>query len=258
MGKRKLVYIFWTDATSKKNYRHFGDLVSFDSTYSTNQYNMIFAPFTGVNHHLQSVFFGVTFLLNERIESYEWLFRTFLHAMGGTAPRLIITDEAASMKLVIKTVFLDTIHRFCMWHIMEKVGEKIGPPTRHDKFFWTRLNACVWGSEKGDEINVQWNAIINDFGLEENEWLANRFEIHKSWIPGFFMDVPLAGVLRTISRSESSNSFFNHFIHHKLYFIEFWLRFDTVLECQRQEELKADYISEHGTPLLSTPWSVEK
>jgi hypothetical protein len=88
--------------------------------------------------------------------------------------------------------------------------------------------------------------------------LANRFEIHKSWIPAFFMDVPLAGVLRTTSRSESSNSFFNRFIHHKLYFVEFWLRFDTALECQRQEELKADYISEHGTPLLSTPWSVEK
>jgi hypothetical protein len=49
----KLVYIFWVDATSRKNYRHFGDLVSFDTTYSTNQYNMIFAPFTGVNHHMQ-------------------------------------------------------------------------------------------------------------------------------------------------------------------------------------------------------------
>jgi hypothetical protein len=42
----KLVYIFWADATSRKNYSHFGDLVSFDATYSTNQYNMIFAPFT--------------------------------------------------------------------------------------------------------------------------------------------------------------------------------------------------------------------
>jgi hypothetical protein len=52
----KLVYILWADATSRKNYSHFGDLVSFDATYSTNQYNMIFAPFTGVNHHMQSVF----------------------------------------------------------------------------------------------------------------------------------------------------------------------------------------------------------
>jgi hypothetical protein len=32
----KLVYIFWVDATSRKNYRHIDDLVSFDATYSTN------------------------------------------------------------------------------------------------------------------------------------------------------------------------------------------------------------------------------
>jgi hypothetical protein len=68
--------------TSRENYSHYGKLVSFDATYSTNQYNMTFAPFTGVNHHMQSVCFGAAFLVNEKIESYEWLFRTFLLAMG--------------------------------------------------------------------------------------------------------------------------------------------------------------------------------
>ena len=52
----KLRYIFWADATSRKNYSHFGDLVSFDATYSTNQYNMIFAPFTGVNQSYAKCF----------------------------------------------------------------------------------------------------------------------------------------------------------------------------------------------------------
>jgi hypothetical protein len=122
----KLLYIFWVDATSRKNYSHFGDLVSFDATYSTNQYNMIFTPFTGVNHHMQSVFFGDAFLANEKIESYEWLFRTFLLAMGGKASRFIITYEGASMKSTIRTILPDTIHRFCMWHIIEKVPEKVG------------------------------------------------------------------------------------------------------------------------------------
>ena len=32
----KLVPIFWADATSRNNHNHFGDLMSFDSTYSTN------------------------------------------------------------------------------------------------------------------------------------------------------------------------------------------------------------------------------
>jgi hypothetical protein len=113
----KLLYIFWADATSRKNYSHFGDLVSVDATYSTNEYNMKFVPFTGVNHHMQSVCFGAAFIVNEKIESYEWLFRTFLLAMGGKAPRFIITDEDASMKSTIRTVLPNTIHRFCMWHL---------------------------------------------------------------------------------------------------------------------------------------------
>jgi len=61
-----------------------------------------------------------------------------------------------------------------------------------------------------------------------------------------------------MSQSESANSFFNRFIHQKLTFVEFWLRFDTALECQRQEELKADNASLHTTPKLITPWAMEK
>jgi hypothetical protein len=96
---------------SGKNYKHFGRVVSFDSTYTTNQYDMIFAPFTGVNHHLQSVFFGAAFVLNEKEESYEWLFR---EAMGGETPGLIITDETRSIKNAINIVFLGIIHRLCI------------------------------------------------------------------------------------------------------------------------------------------------
>jgi hypothetical protein len=49
----------------------------------------------------------------------------------------------------------------------------------------------VWASETGEEFEVKWNGIITDFGLGENEWMTNRFEIRKSWIPAYFMDVPL-------------------------------------------------------------------
>jgi hypothetical protein len=254
----KLVYIFWADATSRKNYSHFGDVVTFDATYSTNQYNMKFAPFTGINNHMQSVFFGAAFLVNEKIESYKWLFQTFLSAMGGKAPGLIVTDEDASMKSAIASIFPDTVHRFCMWHIMEKMPEKVGAPTNKDEQFWRDLNECVWGSETGEEFEMLWDALIVGNGLQGNQWLANRYQIRKSWIPTYFMDVPLAGLLRTTSRSESVNSFFNRFIHRKLSFVEFWLRFDTALECQRHEELKADHTSIHNTCLLSTPWIIEK
>jgi hypothetical protein len=254
----RLVRVFWADALSRKNYSVFGDVISVDATYTTNQYNMKFVPFTGVNHHLQSVFLGAAFLANEKIESYVWLFETFLKAMGGVAPHLITTDEDASMKAAIAEILPDTTHRFCMWHIMDKVSEKVGPAIREDLKFWERLSKCVWGTENSDDFESQWNSIITDYGLMGNEWFSNRFAIRKSWIPVYFLDIPLAGMLRTTSRSESANSFFNRFIHRKMAFVEFWLRFDTTLECQRQEELVADNKSLHSTPKLMTPWGIEK
>jgi hypothetical protein len=35
----RLMRVFWVDAISRKNYSIFGDVVSLDATYSTNQYN---------------------------------------------------------------------------------------------------------------------------------------------------------------------------------------------------------------------------
>jgi hypothetical protein len=99
----------------------FGDVVSVDATYTTNQYNMKFVPFTGVNHHLQSIFLGATFLADEKIRSYVWLFKTFLNAMGGVAPHLITTDEDASMKAAITQILPGTAHRLCMWHIIATI-----------------------------------------------------------------------------------------------------------------------------------------
>jgi zinc finger SWIM domain-containing protein 3 len=61
---------FWADARSRAAYQYFGDVVTFDATYLTNYYKMSFVPFTGVNHHHQSVMFGCALLINETTESY--------------------------------------------------------------------------------------------------------------------------------------------------------------------------------------------
>jgi hypothetical protein len=157
------------------------------------------------------------------------------------------------MKAAIAQVLPTTVHRFCMWHIMDKVPEKVGPSIREDEEFWVRFGKCVWGSENPGELGSEWNAIMTKYGLMKNEWFSTKFDMRHSWIPAYLMNVPLAGILRITSRTESANSFFNRFIHRKLTFVEFWLKFDATLECQREEELKADNASLHSDPKLLTP-----
>jgi hypothetical protein len=143
----RLVQVFWADPTCRKSFFHFEDLLSFDSIYNINHYNMIFTPFTGANHYKSCVLFGAALLSNETTEAYTWLFHKFLRAMGGVAPRLIITDEVTSMKNAISIVFPMSRHRLCMWHILQKLPAKLPPQMRENMLLYERINSCVWASE---------------------------------------------------------------------------------------------------------------
>ncbi|RYR12535.1 hypothetical protein Ahy_B04g070041 isoform D [Arachis hypogaea] len=106
---------------SRTAYEYFGDVVSFDMTYNTNRYNLIFGSFVGVNHHDQSILLGCALMKNEKIQSINWLFECWLCCMGGKAPKGILTEQCASMQKAIKKCMPTTIHRWCIWHIMKKI-----------------------------------------------------------------------------------------------------------------------------------------
>ncbi|XP_021864998.1 protein FAR1-RELATED SEQUENCE 5-like [Spinacia oleracea] len=127
---------FWADPICRKNYALFGDMVSFDTTFKTNKnvlffmpyvlnvlflcsklfyffprYNMIFGPFTGVDHHKKCITFAAALISNEDIVAFEWVFKTFVKAMGGNAPLCLITDEDPATKVAFPKVFRSTEHR---------------------------------------------------------------------------------------------------------------------------------------------------
>ncbi|KAK9724332.1 hypothetical protein RND81_05G064900 [Saponaria officinalis] len=112
---RNLCRVFWTDTHGKSAYLVFGDGVSFDPTYGTNKYCMVFTPFTGIDNHKKSVTFASTLLSNEDEESFVWVFQKFMDAMGGKEPQLIITDQDPAIRNAVPTVFKTARHRFCMW-----------------------------------------------------------------------------------------------------------------------------------------------
>ncbi|PKA52506.1 Protein FAR1-like sequence 5 [Apostasia shenzhenica] len=55
-------------------YEAFGDVVIFDTSYCMNKYNLVCVTVIDVNNHWQNILFGVAFLLDEIITSFEWLF----------------------------------------------------------------------------------------------------------------------------------------------------------------------------------------
>ena len=173
---------------------------------------MVFVPFTGVDNNKSSITFACGLLLNEDVESYVWLFENFKRAMGHE-PYIILTNQDLAVKAVVEEVFITSVHRFCMWHIMFKVPVKVKVDLSEVEGFRQRFNEIVWSNDISEnEFEESWHSIISDYNLEENSWLKTMFELRFFWIPAFFNDVSMGGLLRTTSRSESQNSFFGSFI----------------------------------------------
>lgn len=79
----RIINFFFHDERCGHDYQAFGDVMSMDTTYRTNKYNLICAPFIGINHHTFNVMFGMAFLSDEPTSTFEWLFKTFLESMNG-------------------------------------------------------------------------------------------------------------------------------------------------------------------------------
>ncbi|XP_021758563.1 protein FAR1-RELATED SEQUENCE 5-like [Chenopodium quinoa] len=221
---------------------------------------MVFTSFTGVDHHKNCINFAAGFIAKEDIVSFEWLFRSFLKAMGGNEPNCMITDQDPAMKIAIKSVFEKTEHRFCMWHIMKKLPDKVEKSIMQEETgFLKKLCACVWHLEiEPAEFEERWNKVMIEYHLEQHEWLGYMYNIRDKWIPAYFRDVFLGRIMRTTSRSESENNFFCSFINPHVSLVEFYLRYEAAIDAQRHTQGQNDNDSKHKYPECKTPLGIEK
>ncbi|XP_073059470.1 protein FAR1-RELATED SEQUENCE 5-like isoform X5 [Primulina eburnea] len=113
----RLCNVYWRDSMMKEDYRIYGDVMVFDTTYRTNKYNLICAPFIGINNHWNNAMFGCAFLANEKYESFQWLFEVFKKSMGGKCPITLFTDQDQAIATAIEKA---TIKH---WRIKEQNNE---------------------------------------------------------------------------------------------------------------------------------------
>ncbi|WOG92215.1 hypothetical protein DCAR_0311478 [Daucus carota subsp. sativus] len=231
--KGRLSGLFWTDVIGRANYDAYGDMISFDPTFRTNRFHMVFVPFTGVDNHWKNVTFAAGLLAKENYKNFKWLLTSFKKAMG-RAPTTVITDQCKAIKKAISKWWSSSRHRLCMWHIMAKFPSKIGPKLASNKKFVSKLKDAVYSDHLTPvQFEERWEAVIAEFNLVLNPWLSKMFSICAQWIPAYFSDIEMAGLLRTTSRSESSNFYFQHFHDSGDTLVEFWSSFESAMDRQR-------------------------
>ncbi|XP_035545971.1 protein FAR1-RELATED SEQUENCE 4-like [Juglans regia] len=253
----RIINVFWVDARSRAAYEYFGDVITFDTTYLTNRYGMPFAPFVGVNHHGQSILLGAGLLSNEDTATFVWLFCAWLQCMDNRAPKAIITDQDRAMKSAIALVFPDTRHRYCLWHILQKLPKKSGSHSQFNNGLKTSILSSLYDSQACVEFEEKWGQLIQKYDLGDNAWLQGLYNERSFWVPTYLKGVFWAG-MSTTQRSESMNAFFDGFVHSGMTLKEFVDQFDNALRKKVEIETTADFMSCNQTIPCVSPFHIEK
>ncbi|KAG7954184.1 hypothetical protein I3843_11G003000 [Carya illinoinensis] len=217
---------FWADARSRAAYQYFGDVVTFDATYLTNRYKMPFVPFTGVNHHHQSVMFGCALLINEKSK-----------AMLGHAPFTIITYDDKSMAKAIIDVLPNTTHKLCLWHLLQKVPEHLAHVYNKYPEFQHEFNHCIHETLTIEKFELEWTDMLLKYKLEENSWLQNFYSRRSN---------------------ESINKFFKDYVRSSMMVSEFVHQYDKALNTRYLSEKEKDVKTKTSKPIMRTSYSIEE
>jgi hypothetical protein len=222
----KVDRIFWVDGAAIAAYKNYSDCLSFDSTYMTNEYNMPFAPFIGINRYGQTIQLGCGFLKNENVESFVWLFEEFLEAMGGLQPDNFITDQDAAMRTAILQCFPDCTHRNCRWHIMQNAQAVLGNFLSKHEDLRQELNEVIDYSMSIEEFEMRWAEMIMKHNVSDNTHLSDLYHLRATFVPAYFKE-RFFPFLQTTARSEGFNAVLKRYIspHNSLHnFFEQYLK----------------------------------
>ncbi|KAJ9535084.1 hypothetical protein OSB04_un001840 [Centaurea solstitialis] len=249
---------FSADELSKSNYAEFGHVTSFDATYRSNKHCMVFVPFLAIDNNRKSVVVGSGLLCDETTPSYTWLLQAFLK-VHKVQPKLVLTDQDAAIKEAFPLVFTEAKHRLCMWHIMAKLPNRVAADVLGKTDFRKRLLKLVWSVFLGpEEFEVKWNDLMKEFNMEAHPWLSLVYMIRSKWIPAYFKELPMCGLMKTTSRSGSLNSFFRSFSHYGNDLLGFVLAHDTAMDRQRNTQRIDEHETNSSIHHFKTRWLIEK
>ncbi|KAK8950736.1 Protein FAR1-RELATED SEQUENCE 6 [Platanthera zijinensis] len=248
--------LFWADARSRAASSYFCDVVSFDSTFLTAKYDLPLVSFVGMNHHGQTVLLGCGLLSNENAETYGWLFNSWIASIMGCQPTAFITDDCKAIQNAVAKVFPRTTHRLCLYNIMRKVHENL---KGYADFIAIRktLKKLVYDCLKVDVFEEKWRKMIEEYGLEGNEWLSSLHENRRSWVPLFLKDTFWAG-MSISQRGKSLSSYFDGFVNPKTSIKQFICKYVTIIQSKCKKEVQDDSESIYKVPSISSKFYMEE
>ncbi|KAL4321034.1 hypothetical protein AHAS_Ahas14G0070100 [Arachis hypogaea] len=248
--------IFWIDSRSRAAYSYFGDVVAFDSTCLSNNYEIPLVSFVGVNHHGQSILLGCGLLADETFETYNWFFRAWLTCMSGRPPQTVVTNQCnKAMQSAIAEVFPRAHHRICLSQVMQSI---LGCLVQFQEYeaIQMALSRVIYETKTIDEFERAWDELTQHFGLRNHEKLQSLYGEREHWAPAYTKDTFFAGISDQ-EKGESVVPFFKGHVHQQTSLKEFFEIYELVMEQKRKTEAIDDFKSRDSSPSLRTRYYYE-
>lgn len=117
-----------------------------------------------------------------------------------------------------------------------------------------RLKSLIYADHlTEEEFEKRWKSVMEDYKLEDNAWLKDLYSIRSDWIPVYFNGISITGLFRITSWYESSNNYFQHFHNSCDTLVQFYNRYESVVEKQRyvnsKNNTKSEFIPKPDMPL---------
>ncbi|XP_057756625.1 protein FAR1-RELATED SEQUENCE 2-like [Arachis stenosperma] len=135
------------------------------------RHGLSFVSFVGVDHHGKSTLLGCALLGNENIHNFEWVFTQWVKCMGIVPQGIITRDQCKAMFSTIKKVLPHTRHRWCIWHILKKISQKLRGYAQFRELN-AKLSDIVWNSRSVESFEDDWTEFIDKYNLDHNTWLS--------------------------------------------------------------------------------------
>ncbi|XP_071923050.1 protein FAR1-RELATED SEQUENCE 5-like [Coffea arabica] len=242
----RLSRLFWSDSRSREDYRCFGDVLVFDSTYNTNKYLHPLVVMCGINNHFSTSIFACSTVREEDEGAYEWVLNTFLEAMDGKKPISVVTDGAPQMRKAIKKCLPNTKHRLCCWHLNQNLNSHVG-----NEDFRAGFKDCMYNNCSIDKFEAKWAKLVCSFNMENNDWVNQVYRKRKRWalayLRGYFF-----GGMRSTQRCERMHAMLKIYLHRELRLFETLRAFDLANAWLRHEEARMNVETEHTSLLPAT------
>ncbi|KAK9750798.1 hypothetical protein RND81_02G222600 [Saponaria officinalis] len=121
----ELTHVFMSHPEAVKLFRAYPHVVLIDSTYKTNTY-MALVEDVGVKPAGSSFLISCVLIPSESEEGYTWLLRKLMDILEctGASPSVFVTDRELGLVLALRTLFLETPHLLCRWHVNRAIESR--------------------------------------------------------------------------------------------------------------------------------------